>query len=87
MDLRCEKVDLSRSGGASPEQKPRRLAAPRNVSAERLAYPEAEAAMLLGVARHVLRDARLRGEIKATRIGKRIVYARDELLRFLARRR
>ena len=49
----------------------------------RLAYTEAEAASLVGVERHVLRDARLRHEIEASRVGKRIVYTRDELLRFL----
>lgn len=52
----------------------------------RLAYHEAEAAELIGVARHTLRDCRLRGEITGSRIGKRIVYARDELLRFIRRR-
>jgi len=29
---------------------------------ERLAFPEAEAAALIGVAKHILRDGRLRGE-------------------------
>jgi hypothetical protein len=51
--------------------------------AQRLGYPEAEAAALLGVRRHVLRDARLRGEIKARRLGKGYVYGRDALLKFL----
>ena len=37
---------------------------------------------MAGAGRHVLRDARLRGEVEAGRIGKRIVYSRDELLRF-----
>ena len=49
----------------------------------RLAYPEAEAAGLLGIPRHVLRDSRLRGEIDASRIGKRVVYERDQLLKFM----
>jgi hypothetical protein len=49
----------------------------------RLGYSEPEAAALLGVERHVLRDARLRGEIAARKIGKRIIYERDELIRFL----
>ena len=52
--------------------------------ANRLAYPEPEAAALLGVATHALRDARLRGEINATRLGKRMLYQRTELLTFLA---
>jgi hypothetical protein len=49
----------------------------------RLAYPEPEAAALLGVRPHCLRDARLRGEISASRVGKKTVYQRGELLRFL----
>lgn len=53
----------------------------------RLAYTEAEAASLLGVQPHVLRDCRLRGEIAGVRCGKRINYPRDELLAFLQRNR
>jgi hypothetical protein len=51
---------------------------------DRLAYPEAEAADLLGVPRHVLRDCRLRGEIVGRLVGKRILYSREELRRFLS---
>ena len=54
---------------------------------DRLAYPEAEAAALLGVGRHVLRDARLRGAIEASTVGKRIVYTRSALESFLQRNR
>jgi hypothetical protein len=53
----------------------------------RLAYTEAEAAKLLGIATHQLRDARLRGEIFATRVGGRIGYERTELLAYLVRNR
>jgi hypothetical protein len=49
----------------------------------RLAYTEAEAAALLGVPRHSLRDCRLRGEIHATKVGKRLIYARSELQRLV----
>ena len=49
----------------------------------RLGYTEPEAAALLGVAPHVLRDVRLRGEIKARLVGRRYVYSRDALLKFL----
>lgn len=52
---------------------------------QRLAYPEPEAAGLLGMKPYVLRDARLRGEVSGTRIGKRIYYGRDELLKLLAK--
>ncbi len=54
---------------------------------DRLAYTEAEAAKLLGIATHQLRDARLRGEIVSTRLGGRIGYERTELLSYLARNR
>lgn len=53
----------------------------------RLAYPEPEAAQLLGLASHQLRDARLRGEITATKLGGRIGYERGELIDYLARGR
>jgi hypothetical protein len=49
----------------------------------RLAYTEPEAAQLLGIERHNLRDARLRGELMGSRVGKRILYSTDELRRFL----
>lgn len=62
-----------------------RLEAARAMVGDRLAYDEPEAAALIGVRRHVLRDARLRGEVIASRIGKRTVYTREELLRFLGR--
>lgn len=55
--------------------------------ADRLAYPEPEAAALLGIAAHQLRDARLRGEITATKAGGRIAYERSELVAYLARGR
>ena len=51
----------------------------------RLGYIEPEAAAMIGVPVHVLRDCRLRGEIGATKAGKRWVYTRAELLRFLGR--
>jgi hypothetical protein len=54
---------------------------------DRLAYLEADAAKLLGIASHQLRDARLRGEITSTRVGGRIGYERTELLAYLARNR
>lgn len=50
---------------------------------DRLAIPEREAAELLGVPQHVLRDARYRGELKGKRLGKKVVYSPDELRRFL----
>ncbi|MCH8042804.1 MAG: helix-turn-helix domain-containing protein [Planctomycetes bacterium] len=64
-----------------------RLEAQRQKLSGKLAYPAPEAAALLGVRPHVLRDARLRGEITGSRVGKRILYAHDELLAFLRRQR
>jgi len=48
-----------------------------------IAYTEPEAATLLDVKTHVLRDARLRGEIEGSKIGKRIIYLRDDLVQFV----
>jgi hypothetical protein len=53
-----------------------------------LAYSEAEAAKLLGLEEHVLRDERRRGRIIASQIvGRRIRYQRGDLLQYLAERR
>lgn len=60
------------------------LAAAERLPADRLGYNEAEAASLLGLAKHQLRDLRLRGEAKATKLGKGWVYARTELMRLLS---
>ena len=49
----------------------------------RIGYPEAEAAAVMGIPRHRLRDARLRGEISARKVGKGYVYSRESLVRFL----
>lgn len=49
----------------------------------RMGHTEAEAAALLGVERHVLRDCRLRGEICAKLVGKKYIYSRLEIERFL----
>ena len=62
-------------------------AAQNKLPIDRLAYAEPEAARLIGVAPHSLRDARLRGELNASRCGKRVVYQRNELLKYLAARK
>jgi hypothetical protein len=55
---------------------------------DRLCYSEAEAAALLGLNEHQLRDERLRGRIGASAIvGRRIRYTREDLVRYLAERR
>lgn len=53
---------------------------------ERLGFTEPEAAELLGIKPHVLSDARRRGEVQAKLIGKRFIYSRDGLRRYLAER-
>jgi hypothetical protein len=54
----------------------------------KLCYSEQEAARLLGVEVHVLRDERLRGRIEASQImGRRIRYTRENLTDYLAARR
>ena len=50
----------------------------------RLAFTEPEAAALIGVQPHTLRDCRLRGELVGSKVGKRVMYSRDTLLKFLA---
>jgi DNA-binding FadR family transcriptional regulator len=46
----------------------------------RVSLTESEAAEACGVGRHVLRDLRLAGRVKARRLGRKIVYTRDDLL-------
>ena len=53
----------------------------------RLAFTEPEAAVLLGVRPHVLRDCRRRGELQGAKVGSRIVYTRADLLEFLERQK
>ena len=54
----------------------------------RLGYSEEEAARLLGLEPHVLRDERRRGRIAASQIvGRRIRYTREDLVAYLLARR
>jgi hypothetical protein len=55
---------------------------------EKMAYSEAEAARLLSLHTHQLRDARRRGEIgHSLGPGKRILYSRQDLAAYLLARR
>lgn len=55
---------------------------------DRLAFDEGEAARLIGLERHQLRDERLRGRISASRITKgSIRYLRQDLEAYLMRDR
>lgn len=51
--------------------------------AGRIGYPEKEAARLLGMAPHQLRDRRMEGAIKGKRIGRSYYYTRRELEKFI----
>lgn len=51
----------------------------------RLTLTEQEAAQAIGVPRHVLRDARLAGELHGRRVGRRVVYTRSDLIAYLDR--
>jgi hypothetical protein len=65
-----------------------RVQAGENQLNGKLAYSEPEAAALLSLAPHQLRDARLRGEINASRGPKgKILYGKTDLLTYLARGR
>ena len=52
-----------------------------------LAYPEAEAAATLGIAKHALRDLRLSGHVVGCRLGRKVVYERGELEKLLGENR
>jgi hypothetical protein len=65
-----------------------RLEADRARVGEKLCYSEPEAAALLGLEPHCLRDERRRGRIGASvGPGRRILYTRADLLAYLAARR
>jgi Helix-turn-helix domain len=55
---------------------------------DKLAFGEPEAARLLGLKQHQLRDARLAGKIQCSQItGRRIRYMRQDLLDYLTKNR
>lgn len=55
---------------------------------DRLAYSESDAAALLDLEDHVLRDERRRGRIKASAVvGRRIRYLRSDLVEYMLGRR
>lgn len=49
----------------------------------KLAYSEATAAHLLDLPKNTLRERRIAGDIQAKLVGKRYLYSRTELVRFL----
>jgi hypothetical protein len=65
-----------------------RLEETRAMLPDRLAFSELEAARLIGLNPHQLRDERRRGRIKASEIvGGRIRYQREDLVAYLLRGR
>jgi Helix-turn-helix domain len=54
---------------------------------DRLSVDEREGARLLSVPKHVLGDARRRGEIQAAKVGKKMLYLRSDLAVFLQSRK
>ena len=88
MNLRIDPDELRPLVQAVVEETLARIQADQSrLPSDRLAFPEAEAAALLGLKQHVLRDARLRGEITGSLLGRRYVYSRDDLLAWLRRQR
>lgn len=51
----------------------------------KIALDEAQAAAACGVGRHVLRDLRQTGQVSFTKVGKRILYRRNDLQELLDR--
>jgi hypothetical protein len=65
-----------------------RLDEAREALPDKIAFGEADAARLLSLRAHQLRDERLRGRIKASvGPGKKVLYSRSDLLTYLASRR
>lgn len=55
---------------------------------DRLAFSEREAAALLGVRQHQLRDARLAGKVVGSRLmGNKVFYSKADLVAYLAANR
>lgn len=85
--MRLEPADIQSIVEATVLATMERIQADRAKVNGRLGYTEPEAAGLAGIAPHALRDARLRGELVASRIGKRMIYDPNELTAFRDRQR
>ena len=80
MRIELSPADLEPLVEAVVEKTIARLESLQRRGDRRLAYTEPEAAATLGGHPHVLRDARLRGEIIAVKMGKRWLYSHEELV-------
>jgi hypothetical protein len=85
--MRLDEIDLRAIAVAIADELENRKSRAVSLPDGRIGFLEPEAAALIGVAPHVLRDCRLRGEISGRKVGNKIVYHRDELSRFLLDRK
>ena len=84
---RSRRTRSAPAGRGSRRRSSRPLEMARATLPDKLAFTEAEAARLLSLNTHQLRDERLRGRITASKIvGNRIAYRREDLLHQTSRR-
>lgn len=76
--------ELRAIAAAVVDEQERRNAVAAKLPADRIGYPEREAADAMGVPWYTLRNARLKGEITAKKLGRGYVYSRRALLAWLA---
>lgn len=82
-EVLAQLIDQVASAVAAKLQAERQSKQDRQHVAERLALPAEEAAAAIGISPRLLWDLTKSGQIRATKCGSRVVYARSELLRFL----
>ena len=88
MQLNIDPAELAPVIEAAVAETMARIRADEAALGDRLAFSEQEAARLLGLESHQLRDERLRGRIAASQIvGRRIRYRREDLIGYLSRHR
>ena len=88
MQVMIDPVELAPIIAATVSEVMARIRDDETALGDRLAFSEQEAARLLGLESHQLRDERLRGRIAASQIvGRRIRYRREDLIGYLARHR
>ena len=88
MQVMIDPVELAPIIAATVSEVMQRIREDEASMGDRLAFSEQEAARLLGLESHQLRDERLRGRIAASQIvGRRIRYRREDLIAYLARHR
>ena len=88
MQVNIDPAELKPVIAETVQQTLEAIHADENRLRDRMAFSESEAARLLGLQRHQLRDCRLRGELGFS-VGpaRKILYSRSDLLAFLGRSR